>query len=74
MTMGDWLSFWNAPTRIYVSEHQRKVALAIRAYVPSADATVIDCGCGEAPHADLVATGPQRLMLCELAPSTQGHL
>src|SRR2546423_2791993 len=58
--MRDWLSFWNAPNRIYVNDlhrdvHYRDVALEIRSLVPSPSATVVDYGCGEATAAHLVA-------------------
>ena len=64
----DWLSFWNSPNRIYVNDrhrdvHYRDVALQIRALVPSATATVVDYGCGEATAADLVAEAAGRLIL-----------
>jgi SAM-dependent methyltransferase len=77
--MRDWLSFWNAPNRIYVNDrhrdiHYRDVALAIRALVPSADATVIDYGCGEATRADLVADAAKRLILSDGAPAVREKL
>src|SRR5262245_17345343 len=77
--MRDWLAFWNAPNRIYVNDrhrdiHYRDVALAIRALVPSADATVLDYGCGEATSADLVAEAARRLILTDGAPAVRDKL
>jgi SAM-dependent methyltransferase len=77
--MRDWLSFWNAPNRIYVNErhrdvHYRDVALAIRAFVPSPAATAIDYGCGEALHADLVAMGCTKLILSDGASAVRDKL
>jgi SAM-dependent methyltransferase len=77
--MRDWLSFWNSPNRIYVNDrhrdvHYRDVALAIRALVPAADATVIDYGCGEATRADLVAEAASRLILSDGAPAVREKL
>jgi SAM-dependent methyltransferase len=77
--MRDWLSFWNAPNRIYVSErhrdvHYRDVALQIRALVPAENATVLDYGCGEATHADLVAEVAGRLLLSDGAPAVRERL
>jgi SAM-dependent methyltransferase len=77
--MRDWLSFWNSPNRIYVNDrhrdvHYRDVALQIRALVPSATATVVDYGCGEATAADLVAQAAGRLILSDGAPAVRDKL
>ena len=69
----DWISFWDAPHSIYVNArhrdvHYRQIAEDLRAHVPSPDAVVMDYGCGEALHADLVAAAAQRLTLVEAAP------
>jgi SAM-dependent methyltransferase len=77
--MRDWLSFWNAPNRIYVNDHHRDVhyrdvALQIRALVPSRSATVIDYGCGEATAAHLVAEAAGRLILSDGAPAVREKL
>jgi SAM-dependent methyltransferase len=70
--MGDWIAFWDSNHSIYVNGrhrdvHYRTIAQDIRAYVP-ADASVLDYGCGEALHADLIAAPARRLILCEAAP------
>jgi SAM-dependent methyltransferase len=77
--MRDWLSFWNAPNRIYVNDlhrdvHYRDVALQIRSLVPSPSATVVDYGCGEATAAHLVAEAAGRLILSDGAPGVRDKL
>ena len=76
--MGDWIAFWDSEHSIYVNArhrdvHYRTVAQDIRAYVP-AGARVLDYGCGEALHADLVAGPARRLILCEAAPAVRAAL
>ncbi len=58
----NWLTFWDSPHSIYVNVrhkdvHYRVIAQAIAALVPSPQARVLDYGCGEALHADIVAVG-----------------
>ncbi|MFL5043761.1 MAG: class I SAM-dependent methyltransferase [Xanthobacteraceae bacterium] len=77
--MRDWLSFWNAPNRIYVNDlhrdvHYRDVALEIRSLVPSPSATVVDYGCGEATAAHLVAEAAGALILSDGAPGVRDKL
>jgi SAM-dependent methyltransferase len=77
--MRDWLSFWNAPNRIYVNDrhrdvHYRDIAMAIRSLVPAASATVVDYGCGEATQAALVAEAAGRLILSDAAPAVRDKL
>jgi SAM-dependent methyltransferase len=74
--MRDWLTFWNAPNRIYVNDrhrdvHYRDVAVEIRSLVPAANATVLDYGCGEATRADLVAQACIRLILSDGAAAVR---
>jgi SAM-dependent methyltransferase len=76
--MGDWIAFWDSDHSIYVSArhrdvHYRAVAQDIRAALP-AGARVLDYGCGEALHADLVAAPARRLILCEAAPLVRAAL
>src|SRR5262245_30376055 len=76
--MGDWIAFWDSEHSIYVNArhrdvHYRRVAQDIRAHLP-AGATVLDYGCGEALHADLIAASAQTLMLCEAAPKVGAAL
>ncbi len=76
--MGDWIAFWDSEHSIYVNErhrdvHYRTIAEDIRAYVPPG-ACVLDYGCGEALHADLVAAPARVLILCEAAPAVRARL
>jgi SAM-dependent methyltransferase len=69
--MGDWVAFWDSEHSIYVNArhrdvHYRTIAQDIRAHV-AAGAAVLDYGCGEALHADLVAAPARALILCEAA-------
>jgi len=77
--MRDWLSFWNAPNRIYVNDrhrdvHYRAIAREIRSLVPSPSATVLDYGCGEATSAEHVAEAAGRLILSDAAPAVREKL
>src|SRR5262245_17582093 len=76
--MGDWIAFWDSEHSIYVNErhrdvHYRTIAQDIRAHLP-AGAAVLDYGCGEALHADLVAASARSLILCEAAPKVRTAL
>jgi SAM-dependent methyltransferase len=67
---GTWLAFWDSSHSIYVNArhrdvHYRLIAQQIAALVPSPQARVLDYGCGEALHADLVAARAGELLLCE---------
>jgi SAM-dependent methyltransferase len=75
----DWLSFWDRPHSIYVNArhkdaHYRLIAQEIAALVPSADARVLDYGCGEALHADLVAAACGELLLSDGAPGVRAGI
>lgn len=74
----DWISFWNSDHPIYVNArhrdvHYRGIADDVSGYV-TPGAAVLDYGCGEAVHADLVAAKAGRLILCEAAPNVREHL
>jgi SAM-dependent methyltransferase len=76
--MGEWIAFWNSEHTIYVNArhrdvHYRTIAQDIRAHVP-AGARVLDYGCGEALHADLIAASARELTLCEAAPVVRAAL
>ena len=71
----NWLAFWDSPHSIYVNArhrdiHYRLIAEQIAALV-SPQARVLDYGCGEALHADRVATASTELLLCEGAPGVR---
>jgi SAM-dependent methyltransferase len=74
-----WLSFWDQPHSIYVNPrhldaHYRDIATGIVALLPDPSVRVLDYGCGEALHADLVAVAAAELVLCDGAPNVQAHL
>ena len=75
----NWLTFWDSPHSIYVNVrhkdvHYRVIAQAIAALVPSPQARVLDYGCGEALHADIVAAVCGQLLLCEGAPRVRSGI
>jgi SAM-dependent methyltransferase len=78
--MSDWISFYDFKhSVIYVNArhrdvHYRAIATDIRGYVPSAQAHVLDYGCGEATSADLVADACAQLILVEAAPNVRASL
>ena len=78
--MSDWISFYDFKhSIIYVNArhrdvHYRTIATDIHAYVPSAQANVLDYGCGEATSADLVAAASGHLTLVEAAPNVRASL
>jgi SAM-dependent methyltransferase len=78
--MSDWISFYDFKhSVIYVNArhrdvHYRTIATDIRAYVPSAEARVLDYGCGEATSAALVAAACRQLTLVEAAPNVRATL
>ena len=76
--MGDWIAFWDSEHSIYVNArhrdvHYRTIAEDIRAHLP-ADGTVLDYGCGEALHTELIAAAARALILCEAAPKVRAAL
>ena len=76
--MGDWIAFWDSKHSIYVNArhrdvHYRTIAQDIRAHLPPG-AAVLDYGCGEALHADIVADQAARLILVEPAPGVRARL
>ena len=76
--MGDWIAFWDSEHSIYVNArhrdvHYRTIAQDIRAHLPPS-AAVLDYGCGEALHADLIAASARTLILCEAAPRVRATL
>jgi SAM-dependent methyltransferase len=77
--MPSWREFWDSAHSIYVSErhkdvHYRDVAEQVAAFVPQADARVLDHGCGEAIHADLVAARAREVLLCDAAASVRAAI
>jgi len=77
--MGDWIAFWDSKHAIYVNArhlevHYRRIADDVLRYVPSRTATVLDYGCGEALHADRIASAAGHLILVDAAPSVRESL
>jgi SAM-dependent methyltransferase len=81
--MGDWIAFWDSEHSIYVNARHRDVhyrtiaqdiAKLIRAHSASGESAVLDYGCGEALHAEIVAASARRLILCEAAPQVRTAL
>jgi SAM-dependent methyltransferase len=74
--MRDWIEFYDSPHSIYVNArhkdvHYRDIAEQIAAFVPGPQARVLDYGCGEATHADLVAAAARQLILSDGAPAVR---
>jgi SAM-dependent methyltransferase len=74
-----WLAFWDSSHSIYVNArhrdvHYRLIASEIAALVPSPQARVLDYGCGEALHADLVAAAACEVLLCDGAPKVRAGI
>jgi len=77
--MSNWREFWDSAHSIYVNDrhkdvHYRDVAEQIAAFVPRTDARVLDHGCGEAIHADVVAQRAREVLLCDAAPSVRAAI
>src|SRR5262245_25087809 len=78
-TMSDWRSFWDSAHSIYVNDrhkdvHYRAIAEQIAAFVPSANARVLDFGCGDALHADIVAKVATEVIQSDAAPSVRAAM
>src|SRR5436190_646363 len=76
--MGEWIAFWNSDHSIYVNArhrdvHYRRIAQDLAQQLP-ASVRVLDYGCGEACHADLIAAVERELALCEAAPKVRAAL
>jgi SAM-dependent methyltransferase len=70
--LSDWKSFWASDHSIYVNSrhkdvHCRDIATHIAALVPGPKARVLDYGCGEQIHADIVAAAAGEVLLCDQA-------
>lgn len=63
-----WREFWNGEQKIYVNArhrllHYEAIANEVAAFIPSAQAVVLDYGCGDALAAELLAEKAGRLYL-----------
>src|SRR5437588_7841805 len=77
--LSDWKSFWESDHSIYVNSrhkdvHCRDIAKQIAALVPGPQARVLDYGCGESVHADLVAAAAAEFVLCDSAAPVRAGL
>jgi predicted TPR repeat methyltransferase len=77
--LSDWKSFWESDHSIYVNSrhkdvHCRDIARHIAAFVQSREARVLDYGCGEQVHADVVAAAAAELLLCDSAAPVRAAL
>ncbi len=77
--MTTWREFWDNPHSIYVNDrhkhvHYRDIAEQVAAFVPNANARVLDYGCGEAMHADIVAAAAASVTLSDAAPSVRAAI
>ena len=76
--MDGWIDFYDSAHTIYVNAHHRdihfrRLAEDLSRYVRPG-ATVLDYGCGEALHADIVAAQAGRLVLIEPAAGVRARL
>jgi SAM-dependent methyltransferase len=74
-----WRDFWNGSHPPYINArhkdvHYRLIANDIARLVPFRQARVLDYGCGDALHADVVAAAAAELVLCEAAPRIRARL
>jgi SAM-dependent methyltransferase len=77
--MATWREFWDSAHSIYVNDrhkdvHYRDVARQIIPFIPHPAARVLDHGCGEAIHADMVAHAAHEVLLCDAAPSVRAAI
>jgi SAM-dependent methyltransferase len=77
--MRDWIDWYDSDHTIYVNArhrdvHFRRIATDILEFVPNPNATVLDYGCGEALHAELIAVRSAKLLLAEPAAGVRARL
>jgi SAM-dependent methyltransferase len=75
----DWKSFWDSDHSIYVNAlhkdvHYRTVAEQVATYVPGPQARVMDYGCGEALHAEIIAAKAAELALSDSADNVRAAM
>lgn len=74
-----WLSFWNAPNSIYVSERHKQVHYdvvfaGITPHLPKGHGVVLDWGCGDALAADRIADRCSTVFLYDAAELARARL
>jgi SAM-dependent methyltransferase len=77
--MPSWVDYWNSDHPIYVNDrhkalHASGLAADFRRHVKTADAAVLDFGCGEALYAEEVARFCGRLCLSDAAPAVRAKV
>ena len=77
--MREWIDWYDSNHTIYANArhkdvHFRHIAEDIAQYVPAPVAAVLDYGCGEALHAEIVAARAGKLILAEPAPGVRARL
>ena len=77
--MDSWLSYWNAPNKIYVSERHKQlhydvVFASIAPHLPDRRGVVLDWGCGDALAADRIAERCNMVFLYDAAESARARL
>jgi SAM-dependent methyltransferase len=77
--MREWIDWYDSNHTIYANArhkdvHFRHIAEDMARYVPKTDAVVLDYGCGEALHADIVAAAAGKLILAESAPGVRARI
>jgi SAM-dependent methyltransferase len=77
--MDSWLSYWNAPNKIYVSERHKRlhydiVFAGIAPHLPNRGGVVLDWGCGDALAADRIAERCDIVLLYDAAESARARL
>jgi ubiquinone/menaquinone biosynthesis C-methylase UbiE len=77
--MREWIDWYDSNHTIYANArhmdvHFRRIAEDIAQYVPSPIAAVLDYGCGEALHAEIVAARAGKLILAEPATGVRARL
>jgi len=77
--VADWKSFWDGAHSIYVNDrhkdvHYQTIAEQIAEFVPDKTARVLDFGCGEALHANLVASAASEVVLSDSADTVRAAI
>jgi ubiquinone/menaquinone biosynthesis C-methylase UbiE len=77
--MRSWVEFWDSEHAIYVNDrhkqlHAEAIGRDLIRHIPSANAVVLDHGCGEANCAAEVAPHCGWLYLCDAAPGVRADL
>jgi SAM-dependent methyltransferase len=77
--MDSWLSYWNTPNKIYVSERHKRVHYdlvfaGVAPHLPNRRGVVLDWGCGDALAADRIAERCSMVFLYDAAESARARL